>query len=598
MRTLLPAARPVSSRRVLVVLGLAAGVAVALYAAAYVLAGPGVARGTTVLGVGIGGQSRSAATATLERELRDEARAPLPVRAGPQRAELDPREAGLSLDVAATVDAAMARSWNPLELVDALIGGDDVRPVVATDDAALRSAVTDLAGRLDRDATDGSVGFTRQGAVRTVDSVPGVRLRRAEAGEALVAGYLVAATPRTVRLPVDVERPAIDQAEVDRVAAEVAEPAVSAPIALTVEGSTTPIPPEAVARSLTFAATPQGRLEPELDAEKLHAGVADELAPVERPARDASFEIVADRPTVVPSRRGREVLPETLAAAVLPVLTATGPARAVTVPLERSEPELDTATAKSLGVTELVADYTTFYPSDFAPRLTNIHRAADLMDDTLVMPGKVMSMNRTVGERTAERGFAAGFIINNGRLEVDYGGGVSQLATTFFNAAFFAGLEIVEHNPHSFYISRYPEGRESTVAWGVKDVRIRNDSEHGVFVTTSHTSSSVTVRMWGTKRYRIESVKGPRYDVKPYTVIYDPRPVGTSRGDCVSQQGVPGFRVVVTRIFYDDGQKVRSEEFRTRYNPENEVRCGSSGPPKPKPSPSPSPSPTTEPAAG
>ena len=179
---------------------------------------------------------------------------------------------------------------------------------------------------------------------------------------------------------------------------------------------------------------------------------------------------------------------------------------------------------------------------------------------------------------------------------MDYGGGVSQLATTFFNAAYFAGLEIVEHHPHSFYISRYPEGRESTVAWGVKDVRVRNDSEHGVFITTSHTSSSVTVRVWGTKRYRIESVKGPRYDIKPYTVVYDPRPAGTDAGDCVAQQGVPGFRVVVTRLFYDDGEQVRSEEFATRYNPENEVRCGSSGPPKPKPNPTPSP--TEEPAAG
>ena len=101
------------------------------------------------------------------------------------------------------------------------------------------------------------------------------------------------------------------------------------------------------------------------------------------------------------------------------------------------------------------------------------------MDRTLVLPGKVFSLNRTVGERTEARGFAAGYIINNGQLEVDFGGGVSQLVTTTFNAAYFAGLEIVEHHPHSFYISRYPEGREATVAWGVKDLRFRNDSPNG-----------------------------------------------------------------------------------------------------------------------
>jgi vancomycin resistance protein YoaR len=597
MRSFLPAARPASPRRALLVAGAVTGVVVALYLAAYVLVGPGVPRGTTVLGVAIGGQSRAEATATLERELRDEARAPLPVRAGPQQAEVAPTRAGLSLDVAATVESALGRSWNPLELLDALVGGDEVSAVAAVDDTRLGAAVDRLAGQVDRPATDGAVGFTEQGEVRTVDAERGVRLRRGAAAEAIVAGYLSQPEPASVPLPTRVTRPTVDQAEVDRVAAEVAGPAVSAPVTLTVEGTPTQIPTRAIARSLTFAPDPQGTLQPELDAVVLHEAVEDELDPVEREARDATFRIVDERPRVVPSRQGREVLPETLAAAVLPVLTETGGARAVTVPLERSRPEIDTATAKSLGVSELVADYTTYYPSDFAPRLTNIHRAADLMDGTLVLPGKVASLNRIVGERTAERGFAQGFIISNGRLEVDYGGGVSQLATTFFNAAFFAGLEIVEHHPHSFYISRYPEGRESTVAWGVKDVRVRNDSGNGVFMTTSHTSSSVTVRIWGTKRYRIESVKGPRYDIRPYTVVYDPRPAGTSAGDCVAQQGVPGFRVVVTRLFYDDGEQVRSEEFATRYNPENEVRCGSSGPPKPKPSPSPSPSPSEDPAA-
>ena len=129
-------------------------------------------------------------------------------------------------------------------------------------------------------------------------------------------------------------------------------------------------------------------------------------------------------------------------------------------------------------MTELVSEYTTFYPSDFPPRLTNIHRAADLMDDTLVLPGKTFSMNKEVGERTGARGFAQGYVISGGKLQVDFGGGVSQLATTTFNAMFFAGLEDVEHHPHSFYISRYPEGREATVAWGVEGSAVPQRHRH------------------------------------------------------------------------------------------------------------------------
>jgi hypothetical protein len=95
------------------------------------------------------------------------------------------------------------------------------------------------------------------------------------------------------------------------------------------------------------------------------------------------------------------------------------------------------------------------------------------------------------------------------------------------------------------------------------------------------------VNVYGTRRYRIESVKGPRYDVKPFTVVYDSRPPGTTPGTCVATEGVPGFRVVVTRIFYQHGQRLKTEEFRTKYAPENEVRCGSSGPAS---SPTPTPS--------
>ena len=93
----------------------------------------------------------------------------------------------------------------------------------------------------------------------------------------------------------------------------------------------------------------------------------------------------------------------------------------------------------------------------------------------------------------------------------------------------------------------------------------------------------MTVTVWGTKRYRIESTKSARYDIKPFRVIQDPRPAGTSQGDCVATEGVSGFRVIVHRLFYEGGQQVKSEEFKTRYQPENEVRCKAAGQPDDKP---------------
>ena len=71
-------------------------------------------------------------------------------------------------------------------------------------------------------------------------------------------------------------------------------------------------------------------------------------------------------------------------------------------------------------------------------------------------------MNGIVGERTAANGFVEGFVIEGGKFKRELGGGVSQSATTTFNAMFFAGLKDVEHRPHTLYIDRYPAGREAT----------------------------------------------------------------------------------------------------------------------------------------
>ena len=178
-----------------------------------------------------------------------------------------------------------------------------------------------------------------------------------------------------------------------------------------------------------------------------------------------------------------------------------------------TEPELTTAEAEALGIVEPISEFTTNYPIA-QYRLVNIGRASELINGTLVLPGETFSLNGTVGERTAENGFVKGFIIDGGQFREDFGGGVSQVATTTFNAVFFAGLEDVEHKPHSFYISRYPAGREATVAWPTVDLKFRNDSDTGVLMQYIHSPGEITVRFWGTKAYdEIRSVSSERYEL-------------------------------------------------------------------------------------
>ncbi len=123
------------------------------------------------------------------------------------------------------------------------------------------------------------------------------------------------------------------------------------------------------------------------------------------------------------------------------------------------------------------------------------------------------------------------------------GGGVSQFSTTMYNAAYFAGLRIDTHQPHSLFIDRYPAGRESTLNYPTIDLKWTNDTAVPVLVRSTAGPTSVTVSLYGDnggRRVRAES--GPR----------EPVPGGD-------------FSIVVTRVVrYPDGRTVR-QPFTTRY---------------------------------
>ena len=131
----------------------------------------------------------------------------------------------------------------------------------------------------------------------------------------------------------------------------------------------------------------------------------------------------------------------------------------------------NTAWAQSLGIKEQVSSFTTNHRSGEA-RVTNIHRGADIINNMIVEPGATFSLNEALGPRTEERGFVRAPVFY-GEFTEDVGGGVSQLATTVFNAVFWGGYEDVYHKPHTIYISRYPMGREATVNYPTVDLQFR-----------------------------------------------------------------------------------------------------------------------------
>jgi vancomycin resistance protein YoaR len=324
-----------------------------------------------------------------------------------------------------------------------------------------------------------------------------------------------------------------------------------------------------------------GQLVPRVDGELLLEALAPVMRTVGREPKDARFVVRNGKPRVIPAKVGVELDPQEIEDRFARVVTREGTKRRLVLRGKATQPGFTTDEANALKITERVSTFTTNFPfADY--RNVNLPRAAHLINGTVLRPGQTFSLNDLVGERTKANGFTEGYVVSDGIFKKDLGGGVSQIATTTFNAMFFAGLEDVEHKPHSVYIDRYPEGREATVAWPSLDLKFKNTTPYGVLVTadvrksTPATPGAATVSMYSTKRWKVTSGNGPRTSFRQPKVRY------SQDIDCEEFSGTQGFSIDVFRYFraLKSDKVLRKEKFHTDYIAGDTVRCGT--PPKPK----------------
>lgn len=545
-----------------------------LYLAGLLLTGGEIDAGTTVRGMDIGGLSRTEATRKLEKHLAASGAQEMAVKVGDRRGEVDPQRAGLTFDARGTVDRATRTGADPFSLIGGLFrSGGDIEPVVRVDEDKARAALGKLSKSLDQKVRDGAITFT-DGRVEQVAPRSGHALDVDAAVGTLRASFLRGKADSVTALPARETKPKVTAHEVRRALREFARPAVSAPVTLTTGGKRFTINQTVLSEYLTMRPDGTGRLIPKLDGKGLLAApaVARPLADIAGRPENARLRLDGDKVEVAADGRiGQEVTDKALSKAVLPLLTKSGTGRTGELATRKTQPEVTRENAARLGLTEKMSSFTV----DFEPaayRTKNVGRAVELINGSVVMPNETWSFNRTVGERTEANGFVEGIIILNDQFTKASGGGVSAVATTVFNAMFFAGVKPVEYGAHSFYIERYPEGREATVAWGSLDLRFTNDSGNAIYIQAESTDTSVTITFLGTKKYdEIKSVKGPRTEVKEPA-----RKVSTDK-ECVPQTPLEGFDVAVERVFYNDGREVKREPFRTHYTPRDEIICESSG---------------------
>ncbi|HSO50149.1 MAG TPA: VanW family protein, partial [Acidimicrobiia bacterium] len=375
---------------------------------------------------------------------------------------LDPPEAGLDIDEQTITDHAMqvGRGGN---VVSEFVWW--LTHIFDTVQLPVRGAIDEVAIEAVFDGWDSEVialpnspgGVTLEGG-QPVPQYPkvGTGVDR-PAAAAVVEATLLALEPDRTTIPTATIVPELTDEDVDLAVAQ-AETLLAGPIQLSHVDTVAEFTVEQLTEAFRSETITEGeaRIVLSFDVETIDGYLDEVRDQVEAEPVNAVFEISGDSIAIVPGANGTEI--DAAETARRLVDAGRTSARAGVLPLiEAAEPEVTTEYLESLNIQHLVSQFTTYHEC-CQERVTNIQTMADAVDKTIVLSGQTFSLNDHVGERTVEKGYLPAGTIIAGELEDTVGGGVSQFTTTLYNAVFWGGYEDVEHKPHSYYFSRYPEG--------------------------------------------------------------------------------------------------------------------------------------------
>ncbi|NUQ32500.1 MAG: hypothetical protein HOP99_06755, partial [Dermatophilaceae bacterium] len=518
-------------------------------------------------GIQVGGMTPEAARAAIDKGSRSLLDTPIALTV-PGRADavqVVPREAGLSVDADRSIDGLTGFTLDPRRVWDKLTGSVEAPLLTSGDDDRLTAYLEKLAPSVAVAPVEGRVTFPG-GSVAVDLPVPGRTLDIAATKLALRKAF-----PDSTEATAAVREtePQVSAETVQQTADQFGSTAMSRPLTLVSGASRAMLAPAEYASMVSVVPDGAGGLKPKFDEQALTKLVSTKVRATTRAASSARwvFEANNGKPRLVPSVDGLAVDEDALGKRVVAAISGTN--RTVDVSPSVARPPFTTQDAQKAGVTTMVVDFKSPFPTNDTTRTNNLVVATKRINGTYVPPGGTFSLNGILGERTTDKGYADGTVIIDGRLTRGTGGGISQVSTVIYNMAYFAGADIQEFTPHAFFIPRYPEGREATVYWPSVDNRWKNDTGHGMLLQTWVEGGFVHGRVWSTKTWDIKSVKGPRRNVVP------PKTIRSNSLKCYPQQPNPGFDVTVTRQWFRTGTTtlVKSESVRTHYIPEDHIVC-------------------------
>lgn len=391
-------------------------------------------------------------------------------------------------------------------------------PMVASlDTVALRTMLGPLAAQVQQPARN-AMFAVQDGALTIAQPGQDGRALDLDAAVATVLGAIQAGQG-VVRLPVQVTHPDLysleDAAAVQQQVAQIA----GRPLMLRAAGKTWSLSPHDISAMLRLMTTQQAgrsQLTLTVQTEQATAIVQNIASAINRPAQNAHFHWSNNAlKLTTPSQTGLQV--DQIAAAQVMLDGLQGSQRVIDLPVTVTKPAVSGDHPETLGIVGLVAQGTSNFDGSPPERIQNIERGAQLIDGAVIAPGQVFSFDDTVGDISVANGFTTGLVILDHETKNGIGGGICQVSTTLFRAAFWAGLPILERHDHAYAVpyytqGGYPDGFDATIFSPQLDLKFKNDTSAALLIQTSIDlpTKTLTISLYGTKTGRVvQLVPGP-----------------------------------------------------------------------------------------
>jgi vancomycin resistance protein YoaR len=510
--------------------------------------------------------------------------------------QLSAGELGVSFDAEQTVEQAFAagRSSNILfdvvEQASIWFNGRPISPIVRYDQAIATQKLIEIAETINRPAQNASLNIDGL-IVSTTPGIVGMELDIPATLQQVDRYIANVGTGGEIALVIRESHPQI--MNVDAAAQKVRD-ALSGPLTLVAQGlNGEPVGPwhaypNDLVSLLKVAPTTgeDGYLHYEVDinAEAFRSfleGLAPSLRTEPKNARFQFNDDTRSLEVMESGVNGRSLNVEsTLERIRNSVFSVDANARTVPVVFDHDLPQYHNAmTAAELGITEMVSQGTTYFTGSPANRRENIIISAERFNGTLIAPGETFSFNTLLGKIDPEEGFVSGAIIANGRTIQGVGGGVCQVSTTVYQAAFYAGYPIIERWAHGYRVHYYESGEgvgmdaaiyQSDDPLSNLDFRFLNDTDYHLLIETSvfPGESAVQFRFYSTNPGRQVVKSGPqiRDITEPKPTVYIPNDeLGPGQERWVDWAAEGAYVVVTRRILDAQGNEIESREIRSQY---------------------------------